>query len=417
MSFADSNPFSISIVAASTAPAWFTAMADKTWTSIATGTGSGFSSGNTLNQARVIPEPGGTSPAPNVTSYGGAGVDQTRGELLVYGGGHGSYSGNEVYALALRTATPGWVALNQPSPGAFNNGPATANDNGQYAGDVGVNQAPRASHSSRLVFANGRLWAFVLWGVESTDNNAYGTSASFYFDRAALQWHSIGRILTDAEFNGNYQGQFAQGTPAIYVAEDGLIWCGFQAITGSGVPSLFKIDVSTLSYTKYTNNQSSGFWSSGGAGIGNHLVLLWSPNIQFAGPGLFLFNGSSPTSPYAPPLLTVNNTSGLGLPSEIWGGVYHAPSNAVLLSDGNNENFIKATVPADPLNGTWNLTAVTPSNTSNPNRIKPTNPTSYTYSRWNLINDMGNGQGAIVFLPDNGAIQPVYVFKLPAAGV
>ena len=54
-----------------------------------------------------------------IAPWGGAAFDTTRNRLIVRGGGHGDYSGNEIYSFSLDTLT--WTRLTGPgesSPGA-----------------------------------------------------------------------------------------------------------------------------------------------------------------------------------------------------------------------------------------------------------------------------------------------------------
>ncbi len=48
-----------------------------------------------------------------ITAWSGAALDTNADRLLVWGGGHADYSGNEVYAFDLRTLR--WTRLTEPS--------------------------------------------------------------------------------------------------------------------------------------------------------------------------------------------------------------------------------------------------------------------------------------------------------------
>ncbi len=56
---------------------------------------------------------GNSGPAAIMGAWGGAAFDTTRDQLLVWGGGHMDYAGNEVYAFNLHTST--WSRLSEPS--------------------------------------------------------------------------------------------------------------------------------------------------------------------------------------------------------------------------------------------------------------------------------------------------------------
>ncbi len=51
----------------------------------------------------------------SVTAYSGGVFDSRRCRLIVWGGGHGDYYGNEIYALPLGSLPGTWVRLNNPS--------------------------------------------------------------------------------------------------------------------------------------------------------------------------------------------------------------------------------------------------------------------------------------------------------------
>src|SRR5690242_10068870 len=61
--------------------------------------------------------PSGTYPAClNVGAYSGGTMDTTRNRMIVWGGGHDDYGGNEVYAFDMNTLTP--MRLTASGPGA-----------------------------------------------------------------------------------------------------------------------------------------------------------------------------------------------------------------------------------------------------------------------------------------------------------
>src|SRR5262249_14273351 len=97
------------------APAWFVNAVDGQWTTVA------GASNQTIKSVLPNPVPtnAGSHPGNIVAAWTGAGVDQNRGEyMLVANGGHADYPGNEGYALALRSETPAWRRLTDPSPQA-----------------------------------------------------------------------------------------------------------------------------------------------------------------------------------------------------------------------------------------------------------------------------------------------------------
>ncbi len=69
------------------------------------------------NLSRVYPSPipwGQTGPTAVMSAWSGGIYDTTRDRLIVWGGGHLDYAGNEMYAFNINTLT--WSRLTEPSP-------------------------------------------------------------------------------------------------------------------------------------------------------------------------------------------------------------------------------------------------------------------------------------------------------------
>jgi IPT/TIG domain len=79
---------------------------------------------NTLRSVLPSPLPPG-NPAAVMTAWSGGAYDTTRNRLLVWGGGHGDYAGNELYAFDLATLT--WSRVWGPSPNIPAPGPSCPN--------------------------------------------------------------------------------------------------------------------------------------------------------------------------------------------------------------------------------------------------------------------------------------------------
>lgn len=402
-------------------PSWWPAIADRTWTKVATGAGSGYRSGATLNQAAYSPG-APDNVAPGLFAYSGAVVDQSRGEFIAHGGGHGARNGNEPYALALRSETPGWRYLCAPSGGAYSGGNTYAGRNGagQYDADYGRSGAPQSSHTyNRMAFANDRLWLPGLAAMQySVAGASQSTSRVFSFDRLELRWRAHGHIQTDQEAQ-QFNGGFCEDTSAVYVPADEIVWTHFRSKSGSGAATTIAgIDARNgdVRYA-YTSAQTSG-WGEEivGTNIPGTRYVLLRGHCTGSYWGLFLWSSASPTSPVYLSQLTVSDTTGgADWSNYAWGQVWHAASGALLVSAGQGANFVKI-APNTPGNytGAWTASLVTPAATTD---ATPANSSNQTYGRWNIVNDMGDGRSAIVFLPYEGQTSPTYVYALPAAGV
>lgn len=396
-------------ITATGAPDWWLALSDRVWKKIARGTGTGSDGGNTIYQARPVPAPSGISPSPYVFSYSGGCVDQERGELLVHGGGHGDYAGNEVYALNLRSETPGWSRLVDPSPGCFNTGTQTHGGTGQYAVDYSKNGAPASNHSSNnLVFANGKMWLPHVWGMYP---NATGTPRIFWFDREDIEWHAGTWWRLPADTNkGSMEGQ-----PSFYLELDDALITGATHYTTPPVTVMAKIDANTGAVLKrWTDSQFYPSMDSAKPVVlpGTKICLMISTsNSTFQ---VIDFSNDTPTQTNA----TITNNAGtLAWRSEVTGAFYHEASNAIVCGLGgtSGEDIVVVDVPANPKTGPWVARRVSPANVASPSRIIPPQ-SDYVYGRFNIINDMGDGRSALVYMPSN-SMEATYVMALPAGGI
>lgn len=110
-----------------------------------------------------------------VTAWGGGAYDPNRQQMLIWGGGHNDYWGNEVYAFDL--ATMAWQRLTDPSPGPYNKDPL---DDGQPVSRHTYDGLQVLSHADRL-FGQG--------GSRATDGN--GTRLTWIFDPATKTWSNM----------------------------------------------------------------------------------------------------------------------------------------------------------------------------------------------------------------------------------
>ena len=111
-------------------------------------------------------------PSGVVAAWSGAAYDERRHRLMVWGGGHRNYCGNEVYGFdvdALR-----WERLTEPSPPPFDRDPL---DDGH----------PAARHTyDALQYLPGPDRMFAFGGSRSTDGN--GTKVTWLLDPASGRW-------------------------------------------------------------------------------------------------------------------------------------------------------------------------------------------------------------------------------------
>jgi chitodextrinase len=116
-----------------------------------------------------------------MAAWGGATVDTTRNWLVVHGGGHGDYAGNEIYIFDLNTQR--WSRLWGPTPNASI--PSASANEGQ---ETYLNGDPSSVHTYdglEYLPSLGKIWR---GGGSLWSGSGGGSRASWYFDPASLTW-------------------------------------------------------------------------------------------------------------------------------------------------------------------------------------------------------------------------------------
>jgi hypothetical protein len=85
--------------------------------------------------------PGNTGPRSVVQTWSGGAFDSKRERLILWGGGHGDYSGNELYVFDINAADPKWQRITEPS----------MNVGGDEASGVYPDGLPRSRHTYNFV--------------------------------------------------------------------------------------------------------------------------------------------------------------------------------------------------------------------------------------------------------------------------
>ena len=113
-----------------------------------------------------------------VAAWGGAAFDTKRNVLIVTGGGHSDYGGNEVYEFSL--SPPRWARTTEPSKMVKNTRP------GEYL--VVDSEAPVASHTyDGLVYLPAQNQMFKFGGSFYGNGSPYDRHA-YLFDLATKNW-------------------------------------------------------------------------------------------------------------------------------------------------------------------------------------------------------------------------------------
>jgi hypothetical protein len=325
--------------------------------------------------------------------YTGGCASQEHGELiLVANGGHGDYSGNEGYACALRVASPVWVRLNDPS--SVSGGTAALHSAMNY-GDG----RPRAVHGyGRCVFGNGRVWYA---GMDSSYPDGYYSKACYAFVRDTLEW----------EYHGNpaQGGATWEGGPAAYDRVANRVWsaAGYAESDGG-----YSVDAANGDITEYD-------WTLGG----NPFSQAWSVVVHDKSPRCWIVGSVNDAELW---ILNLENVAAgwvqktpTGTPTgfiESAGAVYHSPSSAILVYHHSYGTALrKLSVPSNPYTGDYAWTTVSAAGGGATPPGSVSGDFQGLYGKFNIIEDMGNGQSALVMVASTTG--DTYVYKLPVAGV
>lgn len=400
------------------APAWFVNMPNQTWTQIAAGAGFGsaYQNGSTLDNV-VSNVYGGQEGL--VNAWNGGAVDQSLNELSIFAsGGHGAYAGNEAYVCKIDAAVPGWIRLNTPTPNSQVVSPTAVNQNVQN-----LDGSPIPTHTySHSVAANGFLWRHA---APAQGGGVFDSTVVFKFNRASLvgqslplstagPWTNLGLGVPTLAGGGNLVAGWLEGSSSIYERMNNNIWTMFvDGADGNGI-GCYSTNATTGIHTQWPfsiqgtpvacSALAYGLRNANDPGIWAHLdyengafkfVDLNNPSGQTGGLSTLTLSGT----------LSVGEGAGM---------VYHPASRAFLLWDNSGANLQKVVVPVtSPVSGTYVASTVSPA--SGNTVIPSTAQGNGTFSRFNIIEDMGNGQSALVVF--NDLSQPIYVYKLPVNGV
>jgi hypothetical protein len=379
---------------AGVAPEWFLRQAVNTWSTPVI---------NTIASQAPSPQPAGNHQAICGAWTGGC-VDQSRGEfILAANGGHGDYAGNEVYACDIRSASPAWKRLSNPSTNT--GGGDSYNGNELYP-----DGKPRTVHGwNRCVWGNGRVWyggmagmypngyystACVSWNRDAVGDGPFPVSA------AASPWVFHGRIpFGGGSAGSSYDWQLGN---AVFDPVTKRVWaCAQYSQFGN---HCYYVDTTAASPAPVAVNiNEAGAFHSWGV-IPHNLGRVWITKDKSQN-RLMLLNLNNPSDGWV--AKSVPTFSGSGV-SESHGAVYHVGTQAIYCWHNNGASIVKISVPNDLWNGTYTVSTVAAA----PGGVTPSaGPPAGTFSRFNIVEDMGNGQSALVLV--NSVTGPVYVYKLP----
>lgn len=411
----------VSITAQGSAPAWWTnpAFAAGTWTTVA------GSAGQMLTNVIAANNP---FPAKNygvAAGYCGGGVDQARrAYMLIANGGHSDGADNSGFELRLGDAVPAWRRISDPTP-LGSTGDLSLENGGKF-----TDGRPRAMHSTNEVYGDGRMWFPMMNSV--TSNQGGHADWVLSYDRDGLG-QAVGSTSTSP---------IAAGQPGAYTTANIGQWTFHGPHNGNTQTFGFGVGLfDRVNHRIYglANQLGTGilWWrfDSQGPNIGvSQAWVLGSPHIKPAWGacaydlGIMILGSHESTNVFVLNLATntwsTHTPSNSGTNAAGSGAVYCVTNRTIGIGNPltSNGTIYRLSIPVT--GNAFNPSGTFSWMTINPGGTPPTFPASFhnndppgknAYSKWNIVENMGDGQSAIVYTPSIS--NPTYVYKIPSGGL
>jgi hypothetical protein len=230
--------------------------------------------------SELYPEVQGFGGIGGITAYSGAVFDSKRNRLVIWGGGHGDYRGNEIYVFDTDTLT--WERLTDPSDpnlGEQVNNDGTPNSRHTYNGMAYIEHADRLFASGGSLAGPGscgadKTWIFDFNSKQWTDMNpantpntdcenvcAYDpeTQRVWWFDTPGLWSYSY-----DSNTWVQHNQDFFSSRTAVMDTKRGLL-----VMVGQG---------EVIAYNIRGGDYRHQEWDTSG---GNSFVNKWAPGLAY----------------------------------------------------------------------------------------------------------------------------------------
>lgn len=171
-----------------------------------------------------------TSSIRNITDFGGATFDTKRNRLVLMGGGHNSYDGNEVYAFDLNKMS--WDRLTDPSVP-------------RLCTDTNADQTPAARHTyNGLAYIAHTDQFFVMGGAVACNGGGCGGSVPWAFDFGSSKWQRFPQ-------GDIHPRTFCENLAAYDPNSKKLFWFDGHTSRSNG---LWSLDFNTREWKKHNND-------------------------------------------------------------------------------------------------------------------------------------------------------------------
>jgi hypothetical protein len=391
---AESNPFSIAI-ATSRAPSWFSALEEGVWANVGDNSMGDVSPDNTYGLTKA---------------WIGAAIDPVRREMVIpLPGGHGARSDSDLYVFRFGEDSPRWYRPRTGTTGFvedFENA-SNLNDSGE----------PSATHTyHRPVCARGHVW---LPGIDSMSSPAgYWTTATFSYPLAIddAPWRSHGRLITEGSIN-----KWLGGSACYDAVSDRIFscpqygtrrWASFRAgprLAGPDVAYPARVPGVTV-HENFISDP-------------NYNVMVAASDLRL----LILLDNSgrvyTADADLDTPEWVEREVSGSGT-SPFGGFCYHPGTRRCYAWENSRNTIFTLSIP-ERLDDAWRWSQVVTDGVTLPNANEGgtyadggggDNGDNHAYGRFNIVPDMGDGRGCLVFYP-RWTHAGMLVCKLPASGL
>jgi hypothetical protein len=324
---------------------------------------------------RLVDVAAGGSPGGSIrkiTAWSGAAYDSRRNQLLVWGGGHSDYGGNEVYAFDLDDLA--WRRLTEPSAADRSRAPFYPDGR------------PRARHTYNYIEylpSRDRLVSFGGSGPYPTGGGEF-TRDQVEFDPGSGRWQPSGRAAVPR--TGNMIGAHARLDPATgdvyFLGSQKASPMRYESATDRWVEGWGKTHVRVHSTAAIDTDRRLLVVVGSGGDSGQRQLLAW--RLDQPGPAQDL---------------TKKSRGDTGIEAAYGPGFdYHPPTRRFVAWAGGKDVFV-----LDP--GTWIWTRV-PGITGQGADPGPPNRTG-TYGRFRYVAPFD------LFVLVNGAESNVYLYRMP----
>lgn len=322
-----------------------------------------------LDSANPCPEivcpPGRSGHYAVIAAWSGGTYDGVNDRLLVWGGGHGDYAGNEIYGFDIETMA--WSIVAQPSSDFG------GDINGYYYSDG----KPRSFHTHTYIEYVPPTNSFVSFGAVGQYPNGNSSRLTFRYDFDTDRWEND---VPDVPAGGS-----PGGSNAIYDVSENAVWVLYAQRADS---RLHRYDVPSNRFTSHSTYSGPPLYT---------VAALDSDRRMIVTVGMGTIMAWDLDNPNAPPISpqtsgdrTVQNANAPGFQ-------YDPTIRKFVGWDGGADIFT-----LDPDTWEWNRIPAAPDND-----VVPTDPSRWgTYGRFRYMPEWN------AYVLVNDTRQSVYFYKL-----